>query len=66
MTRSWDENIHDDADCNHAEWKQVLFIKVIQKRLCSPPTGGIEEEFREPEHYVLGPQVGPHESDGEG
>ena len=66
MTRSWDPNIHDDADCSHAEWKKGLFIKVIQERLRSPPTGGIEEEVREPEHYVLGSKVGPQESDNEG
>ena len=66
MTRSWDPNIHDDADCSHAEWKKGLFIKVIQERLRSPPTGGIEEEVREPEHYVLGSKVGLQESDSEG
>ena len=65
MTRSWDENIHDDADCNHAEWKKKLFTKVIQKRLWSPPTGVIDphDPRNEPDNYVLGPQVGPQESD---
>ena len=66
MTRSWDPDIHHDSDWSHAQWKHRLFMKVILRRLRSPPTGGIEEEVREPEHYVLGSKVGPQESDNEG
>ena len=63
MTRSWDETTMDD--CTHAEWKKGLFIKVIQKRLRSRPTGGVEEEVREPEDYELERPVDPHEWDDE-
>ena len=65
MIRSWDPNIHDDADCSRAQWKKGLFIKVIQKRLRSRPTGGVEEEVREPEAYELERPVDPHEWDDE-
>ena len=53
MGRSWDADIHDDSDCSHTQWKKGLFMKVIRRRLRSPPTAGIEEEVRDPEHYEL-------------
>jgi len=39
--------------------KKRLFMKVIQRRLRYPPTAGIEEEVREPEHYELKSPVDP-------
>ena len=53
MTHSWDADIHDDSDCSHTQWKKGLFMKVIRRRLQFPPTAGIEEEVRDPEHYEL-------------
>ena len=61
MTRSWDETINDASDCSHAQWKKGLFMKVIRRRLRSPPTAGIEEEVRDPEHYELKHPVDPDE-----
>ena len=64
MTHSWDADIHDDSDCSHTQWKKGLFMKVIRKRLRSPPTAGIEEEVRDPEeHYELMRPVVPDEFD---
>ena len=65
MGRSWDENINDASDFSHAEWKRRLFTKVIRLRLRSPPTAGIEEEVRDPEHYELKSPVVPDEFDDE-
>ena len=61
MDRSWDETINDASDYSHGEWKKRLFMKVIQRRLRYPPTAGIEEEVREPEHYELKSPVVPDE-----
>ena len=36
-------------------------MKVILRRLRSPPTAGIEEEVRDPEHYELRLPVDPDE-----
>ena len=63
MTHSWDANIHDDSDCSHTQWKKGLFMKVIRRSLRPPPTAGIEEEVRDPEHYELRRPVAPDESD---
>ena len=40
-------------------------MKVIRLRLRSPPTAGIEEEVRDPEHYELKSPVVPDEFDDE-
>ena len=61
MTHSWDADIHNDSDCSHKQWKKGLFMKVIRRRLASPPTAGIEEEVRDPEHYELRLPVDPDE-----
>ena len=63
MTHSWDADIHDDSDFSDTQWKKVLFMKVIRRRLRSPPTAGIEEEVRDPEHYELRGPVAPDECD---
>ena len=47
------------------EKKKRLFMKVIRLRLRSPPTAGIEEEVRDPEHYELKSPVVPDEFDDE-
>ena len=65
MGRSWDETINDASDFSHAQWKERLFMKVIRLRLRSPPTAGIEEEVRDPEHYELKSPVVPDEFDDE-
>ena len=65
MGHSWDADIHDKSHYSHTQWKKGLFIKVIQKRLCSRPTGGVEEEVREPDAYELERPVDPHEWDDE-
>ena len=52
-------------DCTHAEWKKGFFMKVIRLRLRSPPTAGVEEEVRDPEHYELKSPVVPDEFDDE-
>ena len=61
MTRSWDETTMDDSDCSHAMWKKGLFMKVILRRLRSPPTAGTEEEVRDPDNYELKAPVVPDE-----
>ena len=61
MDRSWDETINDASDYSHGEWKKRLFMKVIQRRLRYPPTAGVEEEVRDPEHYELKSPVDPDE-----
>ena len=63
MTRSWDETTMDASDCTHDIWKKGLFDKVVRLRLRSPPTAGIEEEVRDPEHYELKRPVAPDECD---
>ena len=63
MRRSWDADLHHDPDWSLKHWKQELFMKVIRRRLRSPPTAGIEEEVRDPEHYELKRPVAPDESD---
>ena len=65
MGRSWDETINDASDFSHRQWKKRLFMKVIRSRLRSPPTAGIEEEVRDPEHYELKSPVVPDEFDDE-
>ena len=45
--------------------EKMLFMKVIRLRLRSPPTAGIEEEVRDPEHYELKSPVVPDEFDDE-
>ena len=40
-------------------------MKVILRRLRSPPTAGIEEEVRDPEHYELRLPVDPDELEDE-
>ena len=65
MGRSWGESINDASDFSHAQWKERLFMKVIRLRLRSPPTAGIEEEVRDPEHYELKSPVVPDEFDDE-
>ena len=45
--------------------KKELFMKVIRRRLQFPPTAGIEEEVRDPEHYELKSPVVPDEFDDE-
>ena len=65
MGRSWDETINGASDFSHAQWKQKLFMKVIRSRLRSPPTPGIEEEVRDPEHYELKYPITPDEFDDE-
>ena len=65
MDRSWDETINDASDYSHGEWKKRLFMKVIQRRLRYPPTAGVEEEVRDPEHYELKSPVVPDEFDDE-
>ena len=59
MERSWDETNNDASDYSHGEWKKRLFMKVIQRRLRYPPTAGVEEEVRDPEHYELKSPVDP-------
>ena len=61
MGRSWDETINDASDFSHREWEKRLFMKVIRRRLRSPPTAGIEEPVRDPEHYELKHPVDPDE-----
>ena len=65
MTRSWDETTMGASDCTHDIWKKGLFDKVVRLRLRSPPTAVIDphDPRNEPDNYVLGPQVGPQESD---
>ena len=63
MGHSWDADIHDKSHYNHTQWKTGLFMKVIRRRLASPPTAGIEEEVRDPEHYELRRPVAPDECD---
>ena len=41
--------------------EKMLFMKVIRLRLRSPPTAGVEEEVRDPEHYELKHPVDPDE-----
>ena len=53
MARSWDETVNDKSHFSHAEWQNRIFMKVIHFRLHSPPTAGIEEDVRDPEHYEL-------------
>ena len=65
MKHSWDPDINDDSFDKYAEWKKGLFMKVIRLRLRSPPTAGIEEEVRDPEHYELKSPVVPDEFDDE-
>ena len=65
MGRSWDESINDASDFSNAQWKEMFFMKVIRLRLRSPPTAGIEEEVRDPEHYELKSPVVPDEFDDE-
>ena len=62
MGHSWDADIHDKSHYTHTQWKTGLFMKVIRRRLRSPPTAGIEEEVvRDPEHYELKHPVDPDE-----
>ena len=61
MGHSWDADIHDKSHYTHTQWKKGLFMKVILRRLRSPPTAGIEEEVRDPEHYELRLPVDPDE-----
>ena len=65
MGRSWGESINGASDFSHAQWKERLFMKVIRLRLLSPPTAGIEEEVRDPEHYELKSPVVPDDFDDE-
>ena len=61
MGHSWDADIHDKSHYTHTQWKTGLFMKVIRRRLRSPPTAGIEEPVRDPEHYELKHPVDPDE-----
>ena len=61
MRRSWDADLHHDPEWSLKHWKQELFMKVIRRRLRSPPTAGVDEEVRDPEQYELKWPVVPDE-----